>query len=142
MTEPVRMVIRMSQKVRVSAGFVGYHVGRCPKYLWPVLAGRVVSCCEELIRTKADEHDWPMVAAGIGHLLVNAHRGGSPSRVASQFMGFTSWRLRAELSHVRSRLRDLWFRSCFVATAGAMPGQIVRRHTGTRNGWRWREGRA
>jgi putative transposase len=132
----MRIVIRVSHKVQVSAGgmcSVGYHVGWCPKYRRPILARRVASFCGELIRAKVDEHDWPMVAVGLmpdhGHLLVNAHPGGSLSRAANQFM-------RPELSHVRSRLPTLWFQSCFVATVDAMSGQIVRRHTRTQNKWR------
>jgi putative transposase len=46
------------------------------------------------------------------HLFVKAHPSDSPSRIASQFKGFTSQRLRADFPHLWSRLRPLWSRSC------------------------------
>ena len=118
MTEAVRIVTRVTGQVQVSAGGVcdlGYHVVWCPKYRRPVLAGRLAGRCEELIRARASGHGWRMVALEIMpdhvHLFVKAHRSGSPSRIASQFKGFTSRWLRAGFPHLRSRLPALWSRS-------------------------------
>jgi putative transposase len=144
----MRIVTRVTRQVQVSAGDVrdlGCHVVWCPTYR-PVAAGRVAGRCEELIRAKASEHGRPVVALEImpDHvpLFVKAHPCGSPSRVASQFIGFTSRRLRAEPPHPRSRLSALWSRSYFAAAAGAVPAQTVRRRSGMQNGRPWRKERA
>jgi putative transposase len=131
--------------VQVSAGAVydlGYHVAWCPWYRRPVLAGRVAGRCEELIRAKASEHGWRIVALEIMpdhvHMFVRAHPCDSPSRIASQFKGFSSRRLRAELPHLHPRLPTLWSRSYFAATVGAVWAETVRRYTGTQNERPWR----
>ena len=76
------------------------------------------------------------------HLFVNAHPSDSPSRVANQFKGLTSRRLRAEFPHLRSRLPALWSRPYFAATVGAVSAETVRRYTGTQNERPWRKERA
>ena len=125
--------------MRTSAGAaydLGYHVVWCPKYRRPVLGGRVKDRLEELIRAKADEHGWEIVALEVMpdhvHLLVKAHPKHSPSYVANQFKGFTSHHLRTEFGHLRSRLPTLWSRSCLVATAGSVPAGTVQRYIETR----------
>jgi putative transposase len=130
----------VTRQVQVSAGAVydlGYPVVWCPKYRRPVLGGQVAARCKELIRAKASEHGWPVVALEIMpdhvHLFVTAHPSGSPSRVASQFKAFTSRCLRAEFPHPRSRLPALWPRSYVAAAAGAVPAETVRQYTGTQN---------
>ena len=139
----------MTGQVQVSAGGVyefGYRVVRCPKYRRPILAGRVAARCKELIRAKASQHSWRIVALEMTPervcLLVKAHPSGSPSRTASQFKGFTSRQLRAEFSHLRFRLPTLWSRPYFAAMVGAVSAETVRRYGGTQNERLWREGRA
>ena len=103
-----------------------------------------MSRCEELIRAKASGNDWQLVALeimpGQVHLFVTAHRSGSPSRVASQFTGFTSRRLRA-VPHLRSCLPAVWSRSYCAAAAGVVSAEAVCRCIGTQDGRRWRKER-
>jgi putative transposase len=143
LTEVVRIVARVTGQVQVSAGEVyepRYHVAWCPKYRWPVPAGRVAARRRELIRAKASEHSWRMVAVEIMpdlvRLLVRAHASDSPSPIASQFKGSTSRRLRAEFP----RPPALWARPYSAATVGAT--ETVRRHSGMQNERPWREERA
>ncbi|SDL65703.1 putative transposase [Nonomuraea maritima] len=109
---------------------VGYHVVWCPKYRRPVLGGRVKDRLEELIRAKADEHGWEIVAVEVMpdhvHLFVKRHLRNSPSYVA-EFKGFTSHHLRADFGHLRSQLPTLWSRSCFMAMVGAVSAETVQR---------------
>jgi putative transposase len=120
----------------------GYHVAWCPRYRRPVLAGRVAARCKDLIRAKASEHSWRMVALEIipdlVRLLVRAHLSDSPSRIVNQFTGLTSRRLRAEFPH----LSALWSRRYSAATVGAVSAETVRRHGGMQNERLWREERA
>ncbi|WP_425551026.1 IS200/IS605 family transposase [Actinoallomurus oryzae] len=107
-----------------------YHVVWCSKYRRPVLAGRVKVRLEELIRAKADEHGWEIMALEVMpdhvRLSVKACPKSSPSYVANQFKAFTSHHLRAEFSHLRTRLPTLWSRSYFVATVGAVSAETVQ----------------
>jgi putative transposase len=131
----VPIVARVTRQVQVSAGGV----------FDPVLDGRVAARCEELIRAKAAERGWRIVALEIMpdhvHLFVKAHRSDCPFRVASQFKAFISRRLRAEFPHLRPRLPALWSRSYFAATAGAVCAETVRRYIGTQNERPWRKER-
>ena len=142
LTEVVRIVARVTGQVQVSAGGVyefGYHDAWCPRYRWPVLAGRVAARCKDLIRAKASEHSWRMVAVEIMpyhvRLLVRAH---ASSPIANQFTGLTSRRLRAEFP----RPPALWSRPYSAATVGAVSAETVRRHSGMQNERLWREERA
>ena len=125
---------------------LGYHVVWCPKYRRPVLDGPVKTRCEELIRVRAAEHGWQIVALEVMpdhvHLFVKAHPHDSPSRIANQFKGFTSRILRQEFPHLRSRLPTLWSRSYFAATAGAVSAAAVQRYLGTQYERPWRTEKA
>lgn len=136
----------MARRVRASAGGVydiGYHVVWCPKYRRPVLDGLVRARCDQLIRQKAAEHDWEIVALEIMpdhvHLFVRTHPADSPSYVANQFKGFTSRVLRAEFPHLKSRLPTLWSRSFFVASVGAVSEKTVQRYIETQYERPWRK---
>ena len=130
----------MTRQVRTSPGAaydLGYHVVWCPKYRRPVLSGRVKARLEELIRRRAAEHDWQIIALEVMpdhvHLFVKAHPKDSPSYVANQFKGLTSRVLRSEFPHLKSRLPTLWSRSYLVATAGALSAETVQRYIQTQH---------
>ena len=136
----------MAREVQLSPGGaydLGYHIVWCPKYRRPVLADAVNSRCEELIRAKADEHGWRIVALEVMpdhvHLFVRTHPADSPSYVANQLKGFTSRVLRREFPHLRSRLPTLWSRSYFVATVGAVSAATVQRYIDTQYERPWRK---
>ncbi|WP_261570593.1 IS200/IS605 family transposase [Frankia gtarii] len=126
----------MSCRVMVGVGGacdLGYHVVWCPKYRpsRPVPSGPDRGRLDVLIRGRCAECDWPVVALGIEpdrvHLFVEAHPEHSPSYIAHQVMGFTSYVLCGEFPHLRSRLPALWSWPCFVATVGAVSAGTVRR---------------
>jgi putative transposase len=102
--------------------------------------GRVAARRKELIRAKASEYNWRIVAVEIMpdlvRLLVRAHASDPPSPIASQFKGLSSRRLRAEFP----RPPALWSRPYSAATVGAT--ETVRRHGGMQNERPWREERA
>ncbi|MEU1806832.1 IS200/IS605 family transposase [Streptomyces sp. NPDC019937] len=78
----------------------------------PVLGGRVAERLDELIRQKADERGWKIVALEVMHdhvhLFVKHDPKSSASYVANQFKGFTSHMLREEFPHLKSRMPTLW----------------------------------
>ena len=123
---------------------IGYHLVWCPKYRRPVLAGDVGERCAELIRAKATERGWKIVALEVMpdhvHLFVKTAPKNSPSFVANQFKGFTSRTLREEFPALRSRLPTLWSRSYFVASVGAVSAETVQRYIDTQYERPWRKG--
>lgn len=140
MTEAVRIVARVTSEMQVSAGGVyglGCRVVWGPKYRRPVLAGR----CKGLIRAKAAENGWRIVALEIMpdhvHLLVEAHTCDCPSWVADQVKGRAWWWLRAEFPRPRSQLLVLWSWPYFAATVGAVYVETVRRYRSTQDGRSW-----
>jgi putative transposase len=116
----------------------------CPKYRRQVLVGDIADRCEKLIRIKADEHGWKIVALEVMpdhvHLFVKTRPKDSPSFVANQFKGFTSRTLRGEFPSLRSRLPTLWSRSYFVASVGAVSADTVQRYIDTQYERPWRKG--
>ncbi|WGD45035.1 IS200/IS605 family transposase [Streptomyces cathayae] len=128
----------MTRKVRRFSGGVydlGLHVVWCPKYRRPVLDGRVAERLDELIRAKADERDWEIIALEVVpdrvHLFVKHDAKSSASYVANQFKGFTSRVLREEFPHLRSRMPTLWSSSYFAASVGAVSAATVARYIDT-----------
>jgi len=123
---------------------IGYHVVWCPKYRRPVLVGDIAARCDALLREKAAEHGWRIIALEVMpdhiHLFVKAGPKDSPSFVANQFKGYTSRVLRTEFPGLRSRLPTLWSRSYFVATVGAVSEKTVKQYIDTQYERPWRKG--
>ncbi|MFE2098615.1 IS200/IS605 family transposase [Streptomyces sp. NPDC059468] len=136
----------VTRKVRRFSGGVydlGLHVVWCPKYRRPVLGGRVASRLEELIRAKADERGWEIVALKVMpdhvRLFVKHDPKSSASYVANQFKGFTSRLLREEFPHLRSKLPTLWSSSYFAASVGAVSAETVQRYIDTQQERPWKK---
>ncbi len=130
--------VTVTRKVRRFSGGVydlGLHVVWCPKYRRPVLGGRVVVRLEELIRARAEERGWEIIALEVMpdhvHLFVKHGPKASASYVANQFKGFTSRVLRAEFPHLKTRLPTLWSSSYFAASVGAVSADTVRKYIET-----------
>ena len=123
---------------------IGYHVVWCPKYRRPVLMDDIAVRCDALIREKAAEHGWRIVALEVMpdhvHLFVKTRPEDSPSFVANQFKGFTSRMLRAEFASLRSRLPTLWSRSYLIASVGAVSEKTVKQYIDTQYERPWRKG--
>lgn len=90
---------------------------------------------DELIREKADERGWDIVALEVMpdhvHLFVKHDPKSSASYVANQFKGYTSRVLRTEFPHLKSRLPSLWSSSYVAATVGAVSADTVWRYRDT-----------
>lgn len=127
-----------TRKVRRFSGGVydlGLHVVWCPKYRRRVLGGRVAERLDELIRQKAAERGWTVVALEVMpdhvHLFVKHDPKASASYVANQFKGFSSRVLREEFPHLRSQLPTLWSSSYFAATVGSVSAETVQQYIDT-----------
>ncbi|MFG2758531.1 IS200/IS605 family transposase [Streptomyces wuyuanensis] len=137
----------VTRKVRRFSGGVydlGLHVVWCPKYRRPVLGGRVAERLDELIRQKADERGWEIIALEVMpdhvHLFVKHDPKSSASYVANQFKGFTSRVLREEFPHLKSRMPTLWSSSYFAASVGAVSAATVEKYINTQWERPWKKG--
>ena len=131
-------LVTVTRKVRRFSGGVydlGLHVVWCPKYRRPVLGGRVAKRLEELLRQKADDRGWEVIALEVMpdhvHLFVKHDPKSSASYVANQFKGFTSRVLREEFPHLKSRMPTLWSSSYFAASVGAVSAATVEKYINT-----------
>jgi putative transposase len=124
---------------------LGLHVVWCSKYRRPVLGGRVADRLEQLIRSKADERGWEIIAVEVMpdhvHLFVKHGPKASASYVANQFKGYTSRRLREEFPHLESKLPTLWSSSYFAASVGAVSAEAVQRYIDTQWERPWKKQR-
>ncbi|WP_261989550.1 IS200/IS605 family transposase [Streptomyces sp. uw30] len=130
--------VTVARKVRRFSGGVydlGLHLVWCPKYRRPVLGGRVAERLDELIRQKAEEREWKIIALEVMpdhvHLFVKHDAKSSASYVANQFKGFTSRVLRSEFPHLKSRVPTLWSSSYFAASVGAVSAATVENYINT-----------
>ena len=118
---------------RRSAGAVyslKYHLVWCPKYRRKVLVGAVEADLRELLQEKATQLQVTIEALEIMpdhvHLFFSAPPSEAPHRLANQFKGFTSRKLREKYPELRSRLPSLWSRSYYIGSIGAVSEKTVK----------------
>jgi REP element-mobilizing transposase RayT len=73
------------------------------------------------------------------HLFVKAHQFGCSPRIAGQFKGCITRRLRAKSLDLRSRLSAPWPWLYFATTVGAASVATVRRYIGPQTERPWRK---
>ncbi|EWS93511.1 transposase IS200-family protein [Streptomyces filamentosus NRRL 11379] len=140
-------LVIVARKVRRFSGGVndlGLHVVWCSKYRRPVLGDRVAERLDELIRQKAEERGWEIIALEVMpdhvRLFVKHDPKSSASYVANQFKGFTSRVLREEFPHLKSRMPTLWSSSYFAASVGAVSAATVEKYIDTQWERPWKKG--
>ncbi|ACZ89071.1 hypothetical protein Aros01_08123 [Streptosporangium roseum] len=109
-----------------------FHVVWCPKYRRRVLDGRIEARLKELIHEVIEEKGaWPVevdVMPDHVHLLVEVDPQLGIHKLVKAIKGRTSRVLRQEFPSLRSKLPTLWTNSYFVATAGGVPLDAVKRY--------------
>jgi putative transposase len=108
---------------------LNYHLVFCPKYRIPVLVDDVAEDLEALLREKAVELGVEIKHLSIQpdhvHLFVKASPEYSPAKLAHQFKGYSSRRLRQKYRHLVSRMPSLWSRSFYVGSAGHVSDKTI-----------------
>ncbi len=109
-----------------------YHLVWCPKYRRKVLVGEIAQALRSLLYQKAQELEVVIEALEIMpdhvHLFIESDPTEAPQRLANQFKGYTSRRLRQEFPQLRSRLPSLWSRSYYVGTIGHVSEDAVKQY--------------
>ena len=111
---------------------IGYHLIWCPKYRRKVLVGDVEKRLKELLIEKANELeliiDTMEIMPDHAHLFVKAKPIHAPHYIVQQFKGYTSFQLRKEFPHLKSRLPTLWTRSYYCESVGHISADTVRKY--------------
>lgn len=111
---------------------LNYHLVWTPKYRLSVLVDDVATDLADLIREKAAELGVEVKHLAIKpdhvHLFVSAPPELSPSKLANQFKGYSSRRLRQKYRHLNSRMPSLWTRSFYVGSAGHVSDRTIARY--------------
>lgn len=109
-----------------------YHVVFCPKYRFKVLVPPVSDRLKTLLTEKADELEATISSMEIMpdhvHLLIQCDPQFGIHRVVRHLKGHSSRILRAEFSHLKSRLPSLWTNSYFVSTVGTVSLDVVKQY--------------
>jgi putative transposase len=115
-----------------------YHVVWCPKYRRKVLVDAVEARLKELIHEAAEMRDMTVHALEVMpdhvHLFLETDPRWAPAEFVAKIKANTSRVLRAEFSHLRSRLPTLWSRSYFCSTVGAVSDETIRRYIEAQKG--------
>lgn len=114
-----------------------FHVVFCTKYRRDVLTPEVAARLTEIATEVAAERDFTIeeikVSADHVHLLIDVDPQYGIHRAVKQIKGRTSRFLRAEFTHITSRIPTLWTNSYFVATAGGAPLDAIKTYIQNQN---------
>lgn len=130
------MLIKNSEKIYHSDHSIvyscQYHVVFCPKYRRSVLVDGIDTRLKELILEKQSEYLYTVIEVEVlpdhVHLILDVDPRLGISDIIGKIKGYTAHTLRAEFPALRSRLPNLWTRSKFVSSVGAVSLEIVKRY--------------
>ena len=115
-----------------------YHLVWTPKRRKPILVGDIARDCNTLIHEKCDEKGWKILELAIQpdhiHLFVQAFPENSPSEIIKECKGVTSYNLRKKYPEILKKLPSLWTRSYFVATAGNVSADTIKKYIEAQKG--------
>ena len=111
---------------------LSYHMIWCPKYRRKVLVGPVETRLKALLVEKALDLDCTIETMEIMpdhvHLFVKTLPVHAPQYVVGQLKGYTSFILRNEFPHLKSKLPSLWTRSYYVESVGHISEATIRQY--------------
>ncbi|MBE0674837.1 MAG: IS200/IS605 family transposase [Bacteroidales bacterium] len=110
---------------------INYHFVWVPKFRRPVLDGGIPGRLVELIKEKAAEIGGVVLDITVQpdhvHLFSSFPPTIAPYQIMHRIKGYTASVLKREFPHLNSRLPNLWTRSYYVGTAGAVSAETIKR---------------
>lgn len=107
-----------------------YHVVFCPKFRRPVLTDGVDVRLKEILLKLAEEMDVKIIEMEVMpdhvHLLIELFPGIAPLDIIKSFKRKSSGILKKEFPFLKTRIPNLWTRSCFIATVGSVSLDTVK----------------
>jgi len=115
-----------------------YHIVFTPKYRRRVLGDPVGSRLKEIIYEKQEDYEYNVIEMEVMpdhvHLLLDICPKFSPQNIVAKIKGYTSHVLRQEFKSLRTRLPNLWTRSCFISTVGSVSLEVVKQYIENQKG--------
>lgn len=115
-----------------------YHIIWCPKYRRKVLTNDIDTRLKELLNNWQEELDYQIIEQEIMpdhvHLLIQTTPDVSILNLVKTLKGRTARILRKEFPQLKSRLPNLWTRSKFIATVGAVRLEVIKQYIENQKG--------
>ena len=108
---------------RHSVSLLTDHMVFCTKFRRPLLHGDIAVRCEEIIRSVAKDLNVRIIRMAVNpehvHIFFKYPPKFSPSKIAMQFKGTSSYLLRREFPELKKQVRDhLWAPSNYHGSVG------------------------
>ncbi len=120
-----------------SVTLINYHFVWCPKRRKAVLTGKIAHRLQEIIFELCTENNWRLIALEIMpdhvHLFLNADPSFAPRVIIKRIKGRASHHLRKEYPQLK-KLPTLWTPSYFVATAGNVSTDTIKKYIENQKG--------
>lgn len=115
-----------------------YHIIWCPKYRRKVLTNGIDNRLKELLNNWQEELAYQIIEQEIMpdhvHLLIQTTPDVSIVNLVKTLKGRTARILRKEFPQLKSRLPNLWTRSKFIATVGAVSLEVIKQYIENQKG--------
>lgn len=109
-----------------------FHVIWCPKYRRKILEGDVARRLKNIIEQIAFEYEVDIIEMETSldhiHLLVDIDPQLGVMKFVSKCKGRSSRILREEFPSLKTRMPALWSNSCFIASVGGAPLEIIKQY--------------
>lgn len=126
------------KRTRHAAYNIHYHFVWCPKFRRPVLIPEVADRLEQLIIEKSQELAGDVLNLTIQvdhvHLFCSFPPTLAPYQIMYRLKGYTAFKLRQEFPWLKSRLPNMWTRSYYVGTAGAVSAETIQHYIDSQKG--------
>ena len=109
-----------------------YHVIFCPKYRRKVLMNGIDTRLKEIILHAADSHGFEILDMEVMpdhvHLLIDCNPRYGIMQCVKDIKRESSYYLKREFPELTTRLPNLWTRSCFISSVGAVSLDTVKQY--------------
>ena len=109
-----------------------YHVIFCPKYRRRVLTDGRDSRLKEILQETASRHQFTLLEMEVMpdhvHLLVDCNPRYGIMQCVKDLKRVSASLMRREFPELKSRLPNLWTRSTFIASVGAVSLEVVKKY--------------
>lgn len=109
-----------------------YHVVFCPKYRRRVLTDGRDSRLKEILQETASRHQFTLLEMEVMpdhvHLLVDCNPRYGIMQCVKDLKRESASLMRREFPELKSRLPNLWTRSTFIASVGAVSLEVVKKY--------------
>ena len=120
------------RKNRSAVYNIAYHLIWCPKYRKRVLIGAVEKRIKQLLNEKAKEMGLVIEEMEIMpdhvHLFIKCDPTDNPQFIVKNLKGYTSFFLRKEFPHIKSRMPCMWTRSFYCESIGHISESSIKKY--------------